>query len=55
MIFLSDQDDVWVENKVQKMTEILKEYDFVVSDNSIVNENLEISHILKYIKLVKVF
>ena len=42
MIFLSDQDDVWVENKVQKMTEILKEYDFVVSDNSIVNENLEI-------------
>ncbi|MFW0743016.1 glycosyltransferase family 2 protein [Aliarcobacter butzleri] len=42
IIFLSDQDDVWVENKVQKMTEILKEYDFVVSDNSIVNENLEI-------------
>jgi len=42
IIFLSDQDDIWVENKVQKMTKILKESDFVVSDNSIVNENLEI-------------
>lgn len=42
IIFLSDQDDVWVENKVQKMMGILKNYDFVVSDNIIVNENLEI-------------
>jgi len=42
IIFLSDQDDVWVENKVKKMTEILENYDFVVSDNSIVNENLKI-------------
>ncbi|KIM06024.1 MAG: alpha-L-Rha alpha-1,3-L-rhamnosyltransferase [Sulfurovum sp. AS07-7] len=42
IIFLSDQDDVWVKNKVSRMVEILKDYDFVVSDNSIVNENLEV-------------
>ena len=42
IIFLSDQDDVWVEDKVKKMTKILENYDFVVSDNSIVNENLEV-------------
>lgn len=42
VIFLSDQDDVWVENKVNKMIKILEKYDFVVSDNYIVNENLEV-------------
>lgn len=42
IIFLSDQDDIWIEDKVKKMTEILENYDFVVSDNSIVNENLEV-------------
>lgn len=42
IIFLSDQDDIWVENKVKKMTKILENYDFVVSDNSIVNEKLEV-------------
>ncbi len=41
IIFLSDQDDIWVENKVKKMIKILENYDFVVSDNNIVNENLE--------------
>ena len=42
VIFLSDQDDVWVENKVNKIIKILEKYDFVVSDNNIVNENLEV-------------
>lgn len=42
VIFLSDQDDVWVENKVNKMIKILEKYDFAVSDNYIVNENLEV-------------
>ena len=42
IIFLSDQDDVWVEDKVNKMINILESYDFVVSDNSIVDENLKI-------------
>jgi glycosyltransferase involved in cell wall biosynthesis len=40
-IFLSDQDDVWEENKISVMTCFLKDFDFVVSDAKIVNENLE--------------
>lgn len=39
-IFLSDQDDVWEENKVSRMTELLQEYDFVVSNAKVVNESL---------------
>jgi glycosyltransferase involved in cell wall biosynthesis len=40
-IFLSDQDDVWEENKISVMTNFLKEHDFVVSDAKIVNEHLD--------------
>lgn len=42
VIFLSDQDDVWLENKVEIILERLKSVDFVVSDNIIVNENLKL-------------
>lgn len=40
-IFLSDQDDIWVENKVDKMIEVLKEQDCVmaVSNFSVMDEN----------------
>lgn len=41
IIFLSDQDDVWVKTKVKTMLTYLNEYDFVVSDNTIVDENLK--------------
>lgn len=41
-IFLSDQDDVWLENKVKIMMEYLKEYDLVVSDSYITDEELHI-------------
>ena len=41
IIFLSDQDEVWKENKVENMVRILHLYDFVVSDNIIVDENLQ--------------
>lgn len=40
-IFLSDQDDIWVENKLKIMSELLLEYDFVVSDAKLVNNKLE--------------
>ncbi|HED37857.1 MAG TPA: glycosyltransferase family 2 protein [Ignavibacteria bacterium] len=43
-IFLSDQDDIWVKNKVHKMTMLLDRYNVVVSDCVIVNENNEIIH-----------
>lgn len=38
-IFLSDQDDIWEDNKVDICLEHLKQYDFVVSDASIINTN----------------
>lgn len=40
-IFLSDQDDIWIENKVSKYLPLLTKYDLVISDNTIVNDNLE--------------
>jgi glycosyltransferase involved in cell wall biosynthesis len=40
IVFLSDQDDVWVDNKVQECLLGLKKNDFVVHDGKIVNENL---------------
>jgi glycosyltransferase involved in cell wall biosynthesis len=40
-IFLTDQDDIWLPNKVQITLPFLKEDNLVVSDAWIVNENLE--------------
>lgn len=40
-IFLSDQDDIWMDNKLKIMSELLIKYDFVVSDAKLVNINLE--------------
>ena len=41
IIFLADQDDVWLDGKVNDMVNALEKFDFVVSDSIIVNENLE--------------
>lgn len=38
-IFLSDQDDVWAEKKIDKMLEYLNKYDLVVHDAMLVDEN----------------
>ena len=40
-IFLSDQDDIWVDHKLTIMSELLLHYDFVVSDAKLVNTHLE--------------
>jgi glycosyltransferase involved in cell wall biosynthesis len=40
VIFLSDQDDVWMPNKVSSILVALEKNDFVVSDALIVNEEL---------------
>jgi len=42
IIFLSDQDDIWLENKVEIMLGLLQQYDLVVSDCIIINENEDI-------------
>jgi glycosyltransferase involved in cell wall biosynthesis len=39
-LFLSDQDDVWCNDKLSRMLELLREYDFVVSDAKIVDAQL---------------
>lgn len=42
IIFLADQDDLWVPNKVERMLQGLKTYDIVLSDCCLVDENLEL-------------
>ena len=41
-IFLSDQDDIWMPNKVEVTLSYLKDYDFTVSDCVTINENEQI-------------
>ena len=43
-IFLADQDDVWVDGKYQKMCALLKEYDMVLSDSIVVDEDKRVLH-----------
>lgn len=42
IIFLSDQDDVWLPNKVEEMSKCLSNYDLVVSDCSVVDKDLKL-------------
>ena len=42
IIFLSDQDDIWLENKVKIMIGLLQQYELVVSDCIVINENEDI-------------
>lgn len=42
IIFLCDQDDIWLPNKVSIMSEYLKRYSFVVSDAKVINTNDDI-------------
>ena len=51
VIFLSDQDDLWLKDKVSIFLEYLKTADFVVSDNVVVDADLNIldaSHFLTH-------
>lgn len=41
-IFLSDQDDVWMDGKVKTMMEYLLKYDLVLSDCSITDKDLNV-------------
>lgn len=42
IIFLSDQDDIWADNKVSVSMEYLEQYDMVVSDATIINQDNQI-------------
>lgn len=50
IIFLSDQDDVWLGNKVSDVVAALDASDFVVTDCSVVDQDLNIMH-LSHFKL----
>jgi len=53
-IFLSDQDDVWMPDKIQTTLPFLKENNLVVSDAWIINENFEKQEMLsKYMPYKK--
>lgn len=41
-IFLSDQDDVWKPNKVKSCLSVLQDYDLILHDSAIVDENLSL-------------
>lgn len=41
IIFLSDQDDVWMDDKVKKSLRLLEENDFVLSDAQVVDNDLK--------------
>ena len=54
LIFLSDQDDIWIENKVDVMKQYLEVYDLVVSDCSIIDENeIELYNSFFYLRKTK--
>lgn len=41
-IFITDQDDIWLPDKYSTLTRLLLEYDFVVHDCKIVDQNLHV-------------
>lgn len=43
IIFLSDQDDIWYDNKVAEITEILGNYDLVYTNASVFSDRKEIN------------
>ena len=42
IIFLADQDDIWLDNKVEKMLQILSKCDMAISDCITINENHDV-------------
>lgn len=42
LIFLADQDDIWLKDRVDKMKQALQRYDLVMSDCRIVDNDLQI-------------
>jgi glycosyltransferase involved in cell wall biosynthesis len=44
VIYLADQDDIWEKNKVQVVNQYIKDYDCVVSNCTVVDEQLNVIH-----------
>jgi glycosyltransferase involved in cell wall biosynthesis len=43
VIFLADQDDIWAPNKIERMSGLLKNWDLVVCDCALIDDNEEIT------------
>ena len=50
IIFLADQDDVWLNNKVECCMKYLQEYDYVVSDCLITDQHLNVKQTSRFYK-----
>lgn len=51
IIFISDQDDVWMDSKVERCLDALKDHELVIHDATMTDENLNVtavSHFEKY-------
>ena len=44
IIFLSDQDDIWHKKKIEQISDLLRNYDLVVSDCEVIDDNGAIIH-----------
>lgn len=44
IIFLSDQDDIWLDNKVKLVVNCLNEYDFVIHDCKVTDSKLNVKY-----------
>ncbi len=44
IVFLSDQDDVWLPGKVERCVSLLDDYDLVVHDSKLCDSDLNITH-----------
>ena len=53
-IFLADQDDVWVENKVSIIMGYLKQYPYIVSDCYVTNADLKVVSETRFVKEEKI-
>ena len=49
IIIMSDQDDVWVENKVLTIKDYLQTYDYIVSDCYVTDGSLNVVHTTRFI------
>lgn len=45
IVFFSDQDDIWYENKVEEIVKLLKTYDLIYTNASIFKEKKEDNHL----------
>ena len=50
IIFLSDQDDVWYDNKVKDCLDLMNKYDFVMSNYTLVDDSMKVVKERAYLK-----